>query len=297
MKKYSLIFILFFCACQLVNSQSISSNVSSNDPVVVLVQKKARPKEGLEAFYKSFIEKFNSSKQLKSLKNVDKVSIKLRFIVEKDGSFSNLEVNDDKYNLGKEAIRVMKEMPNWEPAMHEGNLVRSSFTLPIGIKIDNENLKSEEIFFKNERKIAEYLTLLNTNTIHYDLFSITCNCEEFSTKQSNEHNLQEFFLKSKLGEVWYSIILKEADLMESQAEMDFIKQNAINNNVSIEEISLNGYNGLVFPFLLKEEVKEEQLKTMFLSTDRHLIVVTIKSTNQQLTKLTFDHLLKNFKLN
>ena len=59
----------------------------------------------------------------------------LQFIVEKDGSLSQIEVvrNVDP-DLDKEAVRVVKSMPKWIPGKQNGETVRVKFTLPITFK-------------------------------------------------------------------------------------------------------------------------------------------------------------------
>lgn len=63
-------------------------------------------------------------------------TLKLRFIVEKDGSITQVEVlNDLRYDTGEEAIRVMKQSPKWKPALITGKPVRSYFILPIKLSV------------------------------------------------------------------------------------------------------------------------------------------------------------------
>jgi protein TonB len=60
------------------------------------------------------------------------------FVVEKDGSISNLNavrVPDGSKNLADEAIRVLSLMPKWIPGETEGENVRVSYTVPILFKI------------------------------------------------------------------------------------------------------------------------------------------------------------------
>lgn len=98
------------------------------------VEKKARPKEGITEFYNTFISAFNE----KGITTKDTlVSTRLKFIVEKDGSFSNIfAVGSNDENASNEAIRVLKTMPKWIPAENEGEIVRSTFTMPIKIKLN-----------------------------------------------------------------------------------------------------------------------------------------------------------------
>lgn len=60
----------------------------------------------------------------------------VQFIVEKDGSITNVVVvRDIGGTCGDEAIRVIQKMPNWETAEQNGTKVRSRFTLPVNFSI------------------------------------------------------------------------------------------------------------------------------------------------------------------
>lgn len=102
--------------------------------IVKLVQKKAAPTEGFEKFFESYIRKF-SAKDLGG--SATEMVVKLKFVVEKDGSFTDIKIVEDKHGLGNEAIRVLKSMPKWKAAQHNGRTVRSQFTLPIKVKVNN----------------------------------------------------------------------------------------------------------------------------------------------------------------
>lgn len=107
---------------------------AAGNEIVSLVQVKAVPTEGFEAFYNQFSRRF-SPRSIDG--NVTEVTVRLRFVVEKDGSFTDIKVLNDKYGFGNEAIRVLKTMPKWQPAMHNGTAVRSMFTLPIKVRVNN----------------------------------------------------------------------------------------------------------------------------------------------------------------
>lgn len=56
----------------------------------------------------------------------------LKFVVEKDGSITNVEVlRGVGGGCNEEAIRVVKSMPNWSPGMQMGRPVRVIYNLPI----------------------------------------------------------------------------------------------------------------------------------------------------------------------
>lgn len=60
----------------------------------------------------------------------------IRFIIEKDGSISNMKIlRDIGGGCGDEAVRVIKSMPNWLPGKQRGNPVRVQFNLPIQFQL------------------------------------------------------------------------------------------------------------------------------------------------------------------
>lgn len=113
------------------NTESTSSKENSEEifknPTV-----KAQPKNGMAEFYKQFANKFHAP-DVDS--KTDKIKVILNFVIEKDGSFSEIKILKDSLGAGKEAIRVLNTMENWEPAKHEGKAVRYVFTLPITIQV------------------------------------------------------------------------------------------------------------------------------------------------------------------
>lgn len=60
----------------------------------------------------------------------------VEFIIEKDGSISNVKTKVSTHPLlDKEAIRVIKAMPNWTPGTQKGKKVRVSFVIPIEFRL------------------------------------------------------------------------------------------------------------------------------------------------------------------
>src|SRR5690554_1838153 len=107
------------------------------------VQEKANPKEGMEKFREDFIEQLDLSSVPVEL---EKITIKIRFTVERDGSFSNIRMMENEYGLEDNAIEVLKNMPPWNPAKHEGEIVRSVYTISMAVKIQDrveENIEEE----------------------------------------------------------------------------------------------------------------------------------------------------------
>ncbi len=68
-----------------------------------------------------------------SIENDEQSKVFVKFVVEKDGSIGLAEVvKGGKYAaLNKEALRVVKSMPNWNPGMSGGKPARVYFYVPI----------------------------------------------------------------------------------------------------------------------------------------------------------------------
>lgn len=59
--------------------------------------------------------------------------ITLSFVVERDGSLSNIEILRSKGDkqLEDEAIRIIRKMPKWNPGKQHGKIVRTKYTIPV----------------------------------------------------------------------------------------------------------------------------------------------------------------------
>ena len=62
--------------------------------------------------------------------------VTVAFIIEKDGSVSNVQVVRGKHPaLDAEAVRVVKKMPKWTPGRNNGVPVRVAYNLPVTFKL------------------------------------------------------------------------------------------------------------------------------------------------------------------
>jgi len=98
-----------------------------------------QPIGGFNAFYQYIGKNFAYPKEAIAAKVEGKVVT--RFIIEKNGTISNVEIIKDLgYGTGEEAVRVLEESPKWKPGIQNGREVRVQFTLPIQL-----NPKVEEV--------------------------------------------------------------------------------------------------------------------------------------------------------
>lgn len=87
----------------------------------------------------------------------------LSFVVEKDGSLSDIKIlrSPDEL-LTAEAIRVVKTMPKWKPGMQNGKVVRSRFSLPVSFRLSggSPEKKSEDKGLLATHQVSEQVAYL-----------------------------------------------------------------------------------------------------------------------------------------
>lgn len=127
--KLLLTSLFFFCWAQF----SYAQEPAKEEPLQwYQVQKKAEFPGGDAALDKYIVSNFNISKEAN--KKAKSGTILVSFIVEKDGSITNVRIISTRrlgYGLEEEALRVFKQMPKWKPAIQRGKPVRMSFSKPI----------------------------------------------------------------------------------------------------------------------------------------------------------------------
>lgn len=111
---------------------SLSSNASNDTQIYTKVEVMAK----LPVSLNEFLSK-NLKYPIQAVDNDVSGSIFIQFVVEKDGSISNIRTKGARkgYGLEEEAIRVIKLLPKIEPAHQNGKNVRSYFTIPIRFQL------------------------------------------------------------------------------------------------------------------------------------------------------------------
>lgn len=87
---------------------------------------------------KRFLELVGSKFKTPADMEAGVISVNVAFVVEKDGSLSDIKVmRDPGYGLGNEAIRVLKSIKTkWSPGIQNKKPVRTAFNLPIKVRIN-----------------------------------------------------------------------------------------------------------------------------------------------------------------
>lgn len=76
------------------------------------------------------------------MKNNEIGKVFVSFVVEKDGSIQDVKIEKGVTPaLNEEALRVVRSMPKWTPALKDGKEVRTVLTLPIVFHLPNAVLE------------------------------------------------------------------------------------------------------------------------------------------------------------
>lgn len=101
-----------------------------NDTTYFEYEKMAKFPGGEQELSKYLIKEIKYPK--KSRRKGIEGRVLVNFIVNKDGTISHVKLIQSVHQeLDDEAMRVVKNMPNWEPGRLDGDLVKIAFTLPI----------------------------------------------------------------------------------------------------------------------------------------------------------------------
>jgi|SRR5690554_222997 len=284
MKNILFVVFTFFMGLQLMAQNKVNSD---EDEIYVLTHQKALPKEGMEKFYEDFKSKFKYDKS----KTKKGTFLRIGFVVEKDGSFSDIKVIGEDKGLGKEAIRVLMSMPKWNPAMYDNKVVRSRYTLPINFgKSNTKKNKSSNLKFK-ENSIDKMV--LETLIEEKD-YEFKCNCS-FLNKHTNS-KIQQTAVSYTLNdfEGAYSIIIqsnpKKKDIPDFDELMNY-------EGLAGEKkfIELDGIKA--FQISNDSESPEKGYNTfILLISDNKLINIQVNTEHKILTEYLVDDLKKTFKL-
>ncbi|WP_270088278.1 M56 family metallopeptidase [Sphingobacterium sp. SYP-B4668] len=118
----------------LLKSEQSKSEEGAN-VLFTAVEITPEPQEGMRSFMKYIGDSFEYPKEAIE-KGVNGV-LQLAFIVEKDGSLSNVEVVKDlQYGTGEAAKKMIQGYnKKWKPGIQNGRAVRVAYTLPIRLNI------------------------------------------------------------------------------------------------------------------------------------------------------------------
>jgi protein TonB len=120
------------------NGTGVTPSVpSTNEPVLATALDKMPEFPGGMAKFYTFV---GNNFQRPELDAERTLRVYVSFVVEKDGSLTDIMVkNDPGYGMGREAVRVLKSLKTkWTPGILNGKAVRTAYNLPITIKTEAE---------------------------------------------------------------------------------------------------------------------------------------------------------------
>lgn len=111
------------------------STVSDKEKVYQVVGQQPSFPGGREELFKYLA--YNVRYPIDAAQNKIEGRVLVTFVVEHDGSISNVNVANSVYpSLDKESIRVVSGMPKWIPGKANGKTVRVKYTIPITFRLN-----------------------------------------------------------------------------------------------------------------------------------------------------------------
>jgi protein TonB len=129
MKKISLLLLFVLCFAKFATAQKNTEDLP--EPLKARANSTQAEFPGGPAKMKRYFEK-NTRYAHKEDRNNHMGIVYVTFIVEKDGSLDSvklLQTLTEYYD--QEALRLIKAMPKWKPAMQNGKPVRTQFNFPV----------------------------------------------------------------------------------------------------------------------------------------------------------------------
>lgn len=133
MKKLLLMSLMaIFCLTTVSAQKTVVSQ--KNDKVFDVVEQMPEYPGGMQALFEFLKQNIKYPEDAQKQKVEGRVLAK--FVVETDGSISNIEVVKHAFpSLDAEAERVIQSMPKWMPGKQKGQPVRVKFVLPVSFNL------------------------------------------------------------------------------------------------------------------------------------------------------------------
>lgn len=144
MKKLIYLIAIFFSVFALGQVQDgvkytkaaeVKSPENTETEIFTEVEKEASFPGGVNDFRQKVAENFDTS----SINGNGKIRSIITFIVEKDGTLSDVKANGSNMDFNNEAIRTVSSIKEkWTPAEIYGQKVRSRYRIPLSMEFDEE---------------------------------------------------------------------------------------------------------------------------------------------------------------
>lgn len=137
-----LVLIVSVIICWLFPFEISAQTKEQEDEIFVAVEQQAEFPGGINALMEWLANNICYPESAHA--NAVQGRVIVKFVIEKDGSVSNVKIAKgvDK-DLDREAVRVVSEMPHWQPGKNDGLPVRSFFSLPISFRLTVDNTSNQ----------------------------------------------------------------------------------------------------------------------------------------------------------
>lgn len=134
MKK--LLFLSAFL-CTLSFGAFAQEEVKVEEEVFVVVEEQAEFPGGLDSMYAYIVKNLKYPEAAKEKGIEGRVFV--QFVIEKDGSISNVKIlRGIGGGCEEAAVEMIKNMPKWKPGKQRGKPVRFQFVLPINFELPKD---------------------------------------------------------------------------------------------------------------------------------------------------------------
>jgi TonB family protein len=234
-------------AAQQQNPLPIATVSPDDKKTTTSVQHTASYPGGIAAFYQ-YLSANTLYPQDARQKNIQG-RVYATFIVEKDGTITDIKIlHGVSTDVDEEALRVLSNMPKWEPGVQNGLLVRQQYTVPISFTLSDGNF---DILKDTANRLTYRLKNVTTAPILERNTADTARMEARSITQVKSQPKQVLLTDGKVGNVI---------LANKTTETGLKAVNAVKDNAAKSMFGEKATTGIVQivtkhkPFFFQEDI-------------------------------------------
>jgi len=214
--NFFVLFLIFFLFC---------FNIQAQNDEIFLCPEIYPVYHGGEEELQKFIANHLIYPQEAKEKGIEEV-IPVRCIIEKDGALSNIELanNLKEYDFGfvEEAIRVVNNMPPWEPGKINGKNVRTKLLIPVRFSLDSAVSTNLSNLCLSTPKNFEKKMLFSTSAI-FRKDGIFYDCNIF-LNQNNQYQI--VFSETAFDDMIENLVISEGSYIKENQYLKLIDKHS-----------------------------------------------------------------------
>jgi len=122
-------------------AEDVNNLLPAGEEIFKTVDQAPTPDGGIKVFFKHIMREITYPEQARAAGIQGKVFVE--FVVDKTGAIRNTRILEGiGYGCDDEALRVVRNSPNWQPGMNEGEHVNVRMVVPISFKLDDKDKKA-----------------------------------------------------------------------------------------------------------------------------------------------------------